>query len=183
MAALRALLLALYPFLILAGLRYVDARTLGGVVLLVLLLRYRFDVMRLIGGLSPFQRAAMAMPLLLGVAVMATNEESLLRLYPAVVSASMLCLFGDSLLRPPSMIERLARLREPELPAEGVRYTRHVTEAWCAFFVVNGGLAVYTALWTSREAWALYNGCISYIIMGCLFGGEHLLRRRLRRGA
>jgi len=183
LSAIRALVLALYPFLILAGLRYLDARTLGALVLLVLLLRYRSDVMRLIVEMSAFHRAAMALPVVLGALVMATNEEALLRLYPAAVSTSMLCLFGGSLLQPPSMIERLARLQEPGLSAEGVRYTRHVTQAWCVFFVVNGALAVYTALWASREAWALYNGCIAYIAMGCLFLGERLLRQRFRRGA
>jgi uncharacterized membrane protein len=79
------------------------------------------------------------------------------------------------------MIERFARLSEPELSPAGVRYTRHVTQVWCAFFVVNGAIAAYTAAFASREAWALYNGLIAYVLMGVLFGGERLVRRRLMR--
>ena len=59
------------------------------------------------------------------------------------------------------------------------RYTRRVTLAWCAFFVVNGAIAAWTAVYSSREAWVLYNGVIAYLAMGTLFAGERLLRRRL----
>jgi uncharacterized membrane protein len=79
------------------------------------------------------------------------------------------------------MIERLARLREPELPPEGVAYTRRVTQAWCVFFVFNGTVALATALWASEAAWSLYNGVIAYGLMGLMFGGEFLLRRRMRK--
>jgi uncharacterized membrane protein len=90
----------------------------------------------------------------------------------------MLLLFGLSLKFPPSMIERFARLREPNLPLAGVHYTRRVTQVWCAFFVANGTVAVWTALYASRDVWAIYNGLIAYLLMGALFAGEWLLRRR-----
>jgi uncharacterized membrane protein len=64
-----------------------------------------------------------------------------------------------------------------------VRYTRTITLVWCAFFALNGALAIYTALLTSREAWALYNGFIAYLLMGALIAGERLTRRRLLRSA
>ncbi len=91
----------------------------------------------------------------------------------------MLILFGTTLLRPPTMVERFARLRKPELSPAGVRYTRRVTEAWCLFFVFNCAVAAYTALFASREVWALYNGFIVYILMGTLFVGERAVRRRM----
>ena len=70
----------------------------------------------------------------------------------------MLLLFGLSLLYPPSMAERFARLREPDLPPAGVRYTRQLTQIWCVFFVANGAAAIVTAFYASREIWAWYNG-------------------------
>ena len=121
--------------------------------------------------------------MLLGAAVVATNSEALLLLYPASMSASMLIVFGATLFNPPTMVERFARLREPDLPEQSVRYTRRVTEAWCVFFVCNGAIAVYTALYASREAWALYNGLIAYLLMGALFAGERLVRRRVLSAA
>lgn len=178
-AAVGHLLFALYPILIFAGLQILDPRTVGAVVLVALVARYRRNAMRLVSGLSSGQWLALALPPVLGLAVIATNSETLLRLYPASISASMLILFGATLLRPPTMVERFARLSEPDLPPAAVRYTRHVTEAWCLFFAFNGAIAVYTALAASRETWALYNGFISYILMGTLFAGERAVRRRM----
>ncbi len=47
----------------------------------------------------------------------------------------MLALFSASLLQKQTLVERLARLQEPELPDSGVRYTRTVTKVWCGFFL------------------------------------------------
>jgi uncharacterized membrane protein len=169
---------ALYPVLIFAGLQFLDARTVGACVLVALLARYRGQAARLAAGFSAGQFAALGLPPLLGLAVVATNSETLLRLYPASISASMLILFGVTLIQPPSMVERFARLEQPELTPARVRYTRYVTEIWCLFFVANGAIAAYTAF-ASREIWALYNGLIAYLLMGTLFAGERLFRRRL----
>ena len=104
-----------------------------------------------------------------------------LKLYPALINLGMLCLFGFSLLHPPTVIERFARIREPDLDEAGVRYTRVVTQVWCIFFVINGSLAFFTAFFTSEAIWSLYNGCIAYILMGLLFAVEYLFRIRFRR--
>lgn len=104
-----------------------------------------------------------------------------LKFYPVLVSLAMLTVFGASLLHPPSLIERIARLREPDLPPAAVRYTRNVTRIWCGFFVLNGSIAAWTALAGSDRAWALYNGLISYLLMGALFAGEWLVRQYWRR--
>lgn len=178
-AAVSHLLFALYPILIFAGLQFLDPRTVGAAVLVGLVVRYRRNAMRLVSGFSLWQWLAIALPPVLGLAVIATNSETLLRLYPASISAGMLILFGATLLRPPTMVERFARLSEPDLSPMAVRYTRHVTEIWCLFFVFNGSIAVYTALAASREAWALYNGFIAYLLMGTLFAGERAVRRRV----
>jgi uncharacterized membrane protein len=103
-----------------------------------------------------------------------------LKLYPALVNAVMLVLFATSLWRGPSVVERLARLRETDFPPAAVAYTRRVTQVWCGFFVVNGLIAAATALWASAAVWALYNGLLSYLAMGALMGGEWLVRRRVR---
>ena len=104
-----------------------------------------------------------------------------LRFYPVLVNLAMLVLSAASLYRPPSLIERLARLREPDLPPEGVRYTRRVTQVWCVFFVVNGSVALYTALFTSLAAWTLYNGLLAYLLMGTVFAVELLCRTHFRK--
>lgn len=124
--------------------------------------------------------AAAAGVLLLGGATVLGGSWLPLKLYPVLVSAALLTLFGLSLLHPPTVIERIARLAEPRLDAAGVAYTRRVTVAWCGFFVVNGALSAGTAVWGSDRLWLLYNGFLSYVFIGLFFGGEWLLRRRMR---
>ncbi len=116
------------------------------------------------------------------LALLATlfNDALPLKLYPALVNVVMLGVFATSLVFPPSAIERIARLSEPDLPAHGVAYTRRVTQVWCGFFVVNGTLALATALWASDRVWALYNGLFAYALIGLLFAGEWLVRQRVK---
>jgi uncharacterized membrane protein len=167
----------LYPLVILFGLRVAEPRYVALVLVICLLLRRGRDAARLLVSLSRVELAVLAGLLLLAGTTAVTNSELLLRLYPAAMNLGLLLLFCLSLVFPPSMIERFARLGEPDLPDAAVRYTRHVTQVWCAFFVGNGAIAVYTALYAGRDAWALYNGFIAYLLMGALFGGEWLVRR------
>ena len=89
----------------------------------------------------------------------------------------MLALFGGSLFAKQSLIERLARLQTPDLPPEGVRYTRRVTQIWCVFFVLNGSMAAALVLMRQYDWWALYTGIVSYVLMGLLLGGEWVYRK------
>ncbi len=104
-----------------------------------------------------------------------------LKWYPVFVNGSLLVLFGVTLKRPPSMVERLARLREPELPPHAVEYTRKVTMAWCGFFIVNGTIAALTATVGTDAQWALYNGGIAYGLMGVFAGVEYLVRLQVKK--
>lgn len=123
--------------------------------------------------------AALAAAATLGV-LSFVNADLAMRLYPVLMTGAMLFAFAWSLARPPSMIERFARMAEPNLPESGVRYTRTVTWVWCVFLVLNGAVALWTALFASLETWAIYNGVISYILMGALLGGEFLVRGFVR---
>jgi uncharacterized membrane protein len=99
-----------------------------------------------------------------------------LKAYPILFSLGLATLFGYSLLRPPTVIERIARLREPDLDEAVSPYLRKVTMAWLCFFVVNAGISAGTAIWGSLEAWTLYNGLISYLLIGSIFTGEFAVR-------
>lgn len=101
--------------------------------------------------------------------------------YPVVVNALLLSLFVHSLIRPPPIIERFARMREKNLPQYAVDYTRKATIAWAVFFLLNGSISLYTVLASSMELWTLFNGLISYILVGCMFLGEFIIRSLVRR--
>ena len=120
--------------------------------------------------------AALAFCALLGL----SDSQQLLRWYPVLISTFMLALFGGTLLHGMPMAERLARLRDPELPPRAVRYTRRVTEVWSLFFLCNGLIAASLTLWAPLSWWTLYNGVIAYAAMGLLFSIEWLIRQRVR---
>ena len=105
------------------------------------------------------------------------DNKNALTLYPLIINATLLIAFTASLIHPPSAIERLARLQHPDLPPEGVAYTRRVTQIWCGFFALNGSLAALLVLLEQYRWWALYTGIIAYILMGILMGGEFAYRK------
>ena len=73
----------------------------------------------------------------------------------------MLAVFGGSLFAKQTVIERLARLQHPDLPPEGVRHTRRVTQIWCAFFIFNGATAaIFGRLAILRLVGGLYRHCV-----------------------
>ena len=173
--ALVLALTAIYPLLVFASLGHVEPRYLALLLLVLGLLR-----MTVSGSSTVQARWLVAAALVLAGVTALLNQSLPLKLYPVLVNVAMFAVFALSLVRGPSVVERLARLTDPHLPPEAVAYTRRVTQVWCGFFVLNGGIALATALWASERAWALYNGLISYGLMGALMGGEWLLRRRVR---
>lgn len=167
------LLTAAYPFAVAFGLGRVEPQWFALALVGLALLRAA------VSGQALWWAAA-AGAVLLAAFSWAGQGWLPLKMYPVLVNAVLLAVFGISLWRGPPVIERLARLAEPGLPPEGVAYTRRVTEAWCVFFLLNGAAAAASALWLSTEGWALYNGFIAYLLIGAMFGGEWLLRRRLK---
>lgn len=131
--------------------------------------------------ISRAARWLVAGAMLLVASAIFANQILPLKLYPVLVNLGFLVAFGYSLFFPPSMVERFARLREPNFPSSAVAYTMRVTQVWCGFFILNGAIAFATAVWASEAVWSLYTGVISYVLMGALFGLEFLVRQRFRR--
>lgn len=102
--------------------------------------------------------------------------------YPVLLSLAAAGLFGWSLLRPPSLVERFARLRRPDLPAAAQRYCRRVTVIWVAWLLLNAAVAAGLALWGSVAWWTLWTGVAFYAVSALLLGGEYLVRRRTQQG-
>ena len=164
----------LYPFAVWYGLARFEPRIVASVLAAVVLVR-----VVAVRGMS--WRGWLVAGFALTLTALWSNSALPLKLYPVLVNAALLIAFGWSLHAPPTVIERFVRLRDPQLPPEGVAYIRRVTQVWCVFFGVNGLIALSTALWASQAAWTLYNGVIAYMLMGLLFAGEYLIRRRVMR--
>jgi len=112
--------------------------------------------------------------------IVLTNQASWLLAYPIFVSILFFCVFSYSLVHPPTVVERLARLEDPELPPKGVDYTCKVTQVWCGFFLINAALSLTTVWYADRWLWSLYNGCIAYVLMGLLMAIEMTVRRKVK---
>ncbi|MDM3869856.1 hypothetical protein QSV34_00670 [Porticoccus sp. W117] len=168
---------ALYPVMVYLWVGDISPRVIGGALLLILLIRFA-----LAGNSASAKPMRKVFPLLclFALLLMFFNHQQLLLWYPVLVNFLMLLVFAYTLMCPPSLIERLARIREPELPAAAVIYTRKVTLAWCVFFALNGLVAAVTAVWANLEVWTLYNGLIAYLLMGLMFVIELAVRRRVR---
>ena len=169
------LLILLYPLLIWYAHGKLEPRTLA--LSLVLIAVVRLFATRTGGPLRWMGVAALA----LAAPAVYWNALLPLKLYPVPINARMLALFAYILYKPPTVIERMARLGSPDLPLFVIAYTRRVTQVWCLFFAINGSIALGTALWCSPAVWSMYTGVISYIAMGLLFAGEYLVRLYVRR--
>lgn len=175
---LLGLLLVLYPLLVYVGIQQLGPRVLAAILLAAALLRLLLAKLagQALGNSAWLLFAAAAATGL----TLATGSLLGLKSYPVLVSGVLLGVFGFSLWRPPSMIERFARLQHADLPDHAIPYTRKVTWVWCGFFVVNGTIASAT-LFASDQIWALYNGLLSYILIGLLLAGEYLIRLRVQK--
>jgi uncharacterized membrane protein len=108
------------------------------------------------------------------------NESGWLLAYPVFVSLLFFGVFAASLVFPPPIIERLARLEDPNLPVKGVIYTRKVTQVWCGFFLLNALISLYTIWHGELWLWSLYNGLVFYLLMGLLMLAEMAVRSRVK---
>jgi uncharacterized membrane protein len=139
--------------------------------------------------------AALRVPLaILGVVVLGAvfDDPRFMLAMPVLLNAVLLVTFASSLFGERTIIERFARMQEARRAKERsedvvltdaqVAHCRQVTWAWCAFFVLNGGIAAALALFAPLSWWAVYTSGIAYALMGLLFTAEYIVRQyRFRR--
>lgn len=169
-----------YPFIVYAGLSVLSPAAIVPALLVFLAARL------LLGRREGMPRGFADASLLAGVGALALAALSPvmgLKFYPIFLSLGLAGLFAHSLARPPTIIERIARITRPDLPSAALPYLRKVTIAWLVFFLLNASISAATALSGSLKLWTLYNGFISYILMGTLFAVEFVIRCWVRRAA
>lgn len=177
-ATLLAVITLLFPPLAAIGMRWVGPWPILGALLVCLLGRVILPSAVSV----PLEMTLSLVAVAAGeIAVSLYDPQLAARLYPVFMNVTMLVAFSVTLWKPPSMIERFARLAEPDLDERGIAYTRIVTWVWIGFFGINGSIALWTALNGSWFVWGLYNGGISYGLAGLLFAGEYFIRQIVRR--
>jgi len=175
-------LLIFYPVFAYLGLRYLGAGWSAALLMAVCVARFfLFRLRRESAAVGRQLWILCGGGIVLAAISLARSSADAMLYYPVLTNAGLLLIFGHSLVYPPTVVERIARSMEGDLPPEGIAYTRRVTIAWMVFFVCNGLVALYTALFASLEVWTLYNGAIAYGLIGAMFGAELLVRMRFKR--
>lgn len=177
--------LVLYPILVYVGLAYVDLQTIMLSLMTVLLLRH-WQASKTTGTNKAILPTAFTGVMLIGslllLSLSALTDDLIgMRLYPVWINLCLLAVFAFSLYHPPTIIERFARLTEPNLSPFALAYIRKVTQVWCGFFLVNASIAFYTAYFCDLATWTWYNGVISYVAIGTLFGVEFIVRQWVKK--
>ena len=180
------LLVLCYPFAIYFGIQHFSPRYLALLIAFIFVIRFIL-LKRSVSKTQPSNRTKHLPIIVMGIGLVVcivgviSNSLLMIKLYPVLISTLMLGVFGYSLLYPPTVIERLARITEPDLPAEAVIYIRKVTVVWCIFFTLNALVALWTVLFASMAVWTFYNGLLSYLLMGLLFAVEFVVRFFVKR--
>lgn len=167
-----------YPFLVWFSLDYLQPRYLALALAGLFLLRFLYRHPSQPRG-GTWSLVLATCPLFLLVIAL-VNETSWLLAYPVFVSLMFFTVFASSLVYPPTVVERLARLEDPDLPPKGVIYTRKVTQVWCVFFLINAAISLVTIWHGDPWLWSLYNGGIFYLLMGLLMVAEMAVRRKVK---
>ena len=113
-----------------------------------------------------------------------TQKTIFIKLYSVAISLIFLVSFGSTLFFEPNIIFRFATLMDKTIKGSSFEkqvesYCRKVTIVWCCFFILNGSISVWTAFFASDRIWSIYNGGISYAIMGMIFAVEFIIRKKV----
>ena len=177
----------LYPVLVYCGIRYWGLSPRRMSLMLLALGFYHFLNFTRSKSKADRGRTGALVALILVCALVAffANNILFVKFYPVLVNLSLLAFFGFTLWRPPSFAFRMACLGNKSLNTSPSfkaveRYCNKVTFAWCIFFVVNGLVSALTVFVGSDKIWSLYNGLISYILIGLFFIVEYLVRKMVQ---
>ncbi len=102
------------------------------------------------------------------------------KFYPVCANLTVFFVFFLSLFSKETVIQKFAKMVDGELSKNALKYTRNLTYIWCILAFFNFVVSLIT-VFLSEEIWALFNGLISYILIGSLFLVEYIVRSILKK--
>ena len=163
---LAVVLTILYPFIIFTALHQgYSLHLMTGVLATAILLNFlkHKQVFLLITGI------------ILIAALAYFKNPLFLKLYPVLMNTGITLIFALSLCKKPLLTifaEQMGHKPTPDMKA----YTRKATLAWTIFMAILTSISL-TTVFMSDRTWALFNGCIAYILIALMFGAEYCYRR------
>ena len=105
-----------------------------------------------------------------------------LKLYPVIMNFCIFLIFFSSLFDKETVIQKFARISEGggELHPKTKAYTKNLTYIWCIYLLIQFFASVAT-LFLSDKIWMIFNGCVSYILLGLFFAIEYIVRIRFKK--
>jgi len=97
--------------------------------------------------------------------------------YPVFMNGLMSYLFISSMFRAETLIEKFARKREKNFTPEIQKYCFKLNIYWSILMLIITIISLYTAIKMDTNLWLLWNGLISYLIIGASIGGELVFRK------
>lgn len=102
------------------------------------------------------------------------------KFYPVVINFMIFSVFFVSSLAKETVIQKFAKLTEPNIKPKALEYTRKLTYVWAGFTFFNF-LISFLTVFLSQKIWAIYNGFISYMLVGSFFAIEYIIRVRFKK--
>ena len=108
------------------------------------------------------------------------DSPIVIKMYPALADIAYLTIMATSFFFPPPLafyfIDIFDKSIKTKIPKEVFdRYCTKASVVWCVYFIVDAIIAVITVYYSSELFWGIYNGGITYVIMGMIFAGEFII--------
>lgn len=107
-------------------------------------------------------------------------EIFLLKFYPVCANLAVFLVFFISLFKKETIIQKFAKKVEGQLSEGALKYTRNLTVIWACLTFFNFVVSLIT-VFMEKKVWIVFNGFVSYLLIGALFFIEYIIRVILKK--
>jgi uncharacterized membrane protein/rubredoxin len=124
---------------------------------------------------------------IIGIVSLCMGESPFfIKLYPALTALAYLTIMITSFFFPPPLayyfIDIFDKTIKTKIPKEVFEsYYLKASVIWCVFFFIDGIISVFTTLYGSDRVWGIYNGGVTYFLMGLIFIGEFIVLKSIEK--
>ena len=130
--------------------------------------------------MSRFKFAIPIFIMLLVILIFHYTNWIVAKYYPVIVNFVLFCIFFGSTFSEETVIQKMAKLMEPNIKPKALEYTRKLTYIWSIFMLANFFISLAT-VFMSEKVWAIYNGFLSYMLVGVFFIIEYMVRINFKK--
>jgi uncharacterized membrane protein len=123
---------------------------------------------------------------IIGVISLCLDDSIIIKWYPALASIAYLTIMITSFIFPPPLayyfvdiFDKSIKTKIPKEIFDGFCFKASIV--WCVFFFVDAIIAVITVYFSSELFWGIYNGGVTYFIMGLIFVGEFIVLKTIEK--